>query len=76
MMYEDYFRLRFPPIKHNRKGKDIHNETFNNIPNCIKDHLHVNCLQDGFVIYNDKVLVHKQYVITTIIDYMIPMDFC
>ena len=31
MMYKYYFRLGFPPIKHNKEGKDIHNEIFNNI---------------------------------------------
>ena len=41
-----------------------------------KNCLHVNCLQDGFVMYNDKVLIIKQWVILPISDAMIPVGFC
>ena len=64
------------PIKHNEEGKYIHNKIFNNIPHLFKNHLHVNCIQDGFVMYNDKVSIRKRVVIPTITDYMIPMYYC
>ena len=38
--------------------------------------LHVKFIQDSFVMYNDKVLIHKQEVITHIPDYKIPVYFC
>ena len=40
----------------------------------IKNHLRVNYLQDGFVMYNDKLLIFKQEVIPPIPDYIIPED--
>ena len=65
----------FFPINHIEEAKDIHEEAFNNIPHCIKNHLHVNVIQDGFVMYNGRVLMFKQNVIPKIPDYMIP-EYC
>ena len=62
MMYEYYSCLGFLPIKNNEKGKDIHNHIFNIIPNLIKTRLHVDCLQDGFVMDKNKVVIHKREV--------------
>ena len=58
-MYKYYSRFGFLPIKHNEKGKYIHNEIFNNIPHFIKNRLHVDCLQDGFVMYKNEVILRK-----------------
>ena len=60
MMYKYYQHIGFLQIKHNKEGKYTHNEIFNNIPHLIKNHLHLNSLQDGFFIYTDKVLIHKR----------------
>ena len=46
------------------------------MPHFIKNHLHVDCLQDGFVMYKNKVILFKIEVITPINAYMIPDDFC
>ena len=46
------------------------------MPHLFKNILHVNCLQYGFVIYNDKVLIHKQDAVTPFPDSMILVDFC
>ena len=40
--------------------KTNHNEILNNIPHFIKNRLHVDCLQGGFVMYNNKVILHKR----------------
>ena len=60
MIYQYYYRLGFFPIKHNEEGGNIHNEIFNDIPYSIKNRLHANCLQDGFVIYNGKLIFHER----------------
>ena len=75
-LYKHYSRLIFPPIKYNKERENIHNEVFNKISYFIKNCLHVDCLQDGFVVSNDKVILHKREVITPIPDSMIPVDFC
>ena len=49
MMYSYYYRILFTPIKLNEGVKYIHNEIFNNIPHFIKNHLHGDCIQYGFV---------------------------
>ena len=69
MMYKYYFRLRFIPIIHNKEGKYIHNKIFNNIPHFIKTRLCVNCLQDNFRMYNDKVFILIIEVINPIPNY-------
>ena len=76
MMYKYYYSLGFSPIKHNKEGKDIHNEIFNNILHFIKNRLHVDCIQDSFVMYNNKLILIKREVINPIIYYIIPVDFC
>ena len=76
MMYKYYSLLVFPLIKHNEEGKDIHSEILNDIPHLIKNYLHVNCIQHGLDVCNDKVLISKQEVIPPISNYMIPMDLC
>ena len=53
---------------------EIHNEIFNNIPYLVKDRLHVDYLQDGNVMYNDKVIFLKREVLTHIHESMMPMD--
>ena len=58
-MYKYYYRIEFFPIKTNEEGKDIHDEIFNNIPHLIKTHMRVDCLQDGFVIYTNRVILSK-----------------
>ena len=63
-------------IQTQRGREKIHNEIFNNIPYFIKNRLHVDCLQDSFVIYNDKLILHKREVIFNIPDYMIPVNYC
>ena len=60
IMYQYYSRLGFPQIKQIEEGKYIQNEIFNNIPNFIKNRLHVECIQDSFVMYNDKVILRKK----------------
>ena len=76
MIYKHYSRLGDFPIKQNEEVKDIHNEIFNNILHFIKNCLHVDCLLDGFVMYNNKVIIIEIEIITPIPDSMIPMDFC
>ena len=56
-MYKYYSRLGLISIRKNEEGEDINNEIFNNIPHFIKNILHVNCLQNGFIMYNDKVII-------------------
>ena len=58
-MYKYYSRLWVFLIKSNNEGKYIHNKIFNNIPYFIKNRLHVDCLQDSFVMYNNKVITIK-----------------
>ena len=41
-----------------------------------KNHLHVDCLQDGFVVCTNKVILLKIEVIPTIPVPMIPVDCC
>ena len=74
-MYKYYHYIGLFPIKKNEKGKYIHNKKFNNIPYFIKYRLYVDCLQDGFVMYNDKVISHKRELITHITNSTIPVDF-
>ena len=76
LMYKYYYRLVFFPINHNEEGKKIHNEIFNNIPNFIKNCLNIDCLQGGFVMCNDKVIIFKIEVIRPITYSMITVDFC
>ena len=76
MMYKYYSCIVFNPIKHNEEGKDIYNVIFNNIPHFIKTRLRVDFIQDGFVMYKDKVLIHKRLVITPIPDSITPTDCC
>ena len=59
MIHKYYSCLGIPPIKHNEEGKYIHNEIFNNIPHFIKIRLHVYFFQGGFVMYKNKVTLHK-----------------
>ena len=75
-MYKYHSRLEFLPIKHNEEVKYIHNEIFNNMPHFIKNFLCVDCLQDGFVVYKNKVIIRKIEFIPNILDYMIPAYFC
>ena len=74
MMYKYYSCTGFFPIKHNEEGKDIHSKIFNNIPHLIKNRMHVDFLQDGFVVYKNKLIIRKIEVIPIITDYMIPVD--
>ena len=73
-MYKYSSRLGFSPIKYNGKRKYINNKIFNNIPHFIKNCQHVDCLQDGFVMYNDKVTLCKREVIPHITYSMIPIN--
>ena len=41
-----------------------------------KNHLHVDCFQDVFVMYKNKLIFQKRDVITPIHDSMIPVDCC
>ena len=75
IVYTYYSHLEFPQFKTMRKGKN-YNEMFNNIPHFIKNHLHVDYLQDGFVMYKNEEILLKKEVIPPIPDYMIPEDFC
>ena len=76
MMFKYYSRLGFLPIKRYEEGKYIHNEIFKNIPHFIKKRLHIDCIQDSFVMYKNKEIIRKIEVIPPITDYMIPMDCC
>ena len=58
-----------------RKGWN-HYEIFNNIPHFIKNCIHFGCLQYGFFVYNNKVILCKREVIIPIPDSMIPVYFC
>ena len=60
---------------HNEEVKYIHNEIFNNIPHFIKNRLCFDCLQVGFVVYKNKVVIFKREFIPSIPDYMIPVYF-
>ena len=62
-------------IKHNREGKDVDNEIFNNTPHFIKTRIRVNFIQDGFAVYNDTLLIFQPEFIPLIHGYMIPVDF-
>ena len=46
------------------------------MPYFIKNCLNVNCFQDGFVMYNHKVIIRKREAITTIPYYMILVYCC
>ena len=76
MVYNYYSFIGFLPIKHNEEGKDTHNGIFNNIPYFIKNWININCLQYGFVVYNDKVLICKQEVVPTITGDIIQAYIC
>ena len=76
LMYKYYSHLEFLLIKHNKGEIYIHNEIFNNINHFIKNCLHVDYLQYGFVVYKKKVTVPKIEVIRPKRYSMIPMDFC
>ena len=60
MMYKHCSHLGFFPIKNNEEGKYIQNEIFNNIPHFIKKRLRVDCIQYGFVMYKNNVIVIKR----------------
>ena len=74
MIYKCYSRIGFTPIKHNKEKN--HNEIFNIIPQLTKNRLHVDCLQDGFFMYNNKLILSKVEVINPIPDYLKPEDCC
>ena len=76
MMYKYYSCLGFSPIKLKKEVEDIHNEVFNNIPHFIKNNLHVDCHQDDFFMYRNKVIVWKIEFIPPIIDSKIPIYLC
>ena len=59
VMYKYCSCLGVFPIKHNAEGKYINNEIFNNIPHFIKNRSHANIIQDGFVAYEDKLIMCK-----------------
>ena len=73
-MYTYYYHIVFSSIKQNEEGKYIHNEIFKNIPHFIKNHIHVDFIQDGFVKYRDRLLIQKIEVITPVPGSMIPVD--
>ena len=76
IMYKYYSYLGFHWLRKNEEGKDTQNGIFNNIPYFIKNRHRVNCNQDCFVMYNDKLLIRKIEVIPPILDSMIPVDCC
>ena len=45
------------------------------MPHLIKNSLHINCLKDGFVMYNDKLLIRKRDLIPPVTDSMIQVNF-
>ena len=49
MKYKYYYILGFSPIKHDEEIKYTKLEIFKNIQHLIKTRLHVDCLQDDFV---------------------------
>ena len=57
MMYKYYYFLGFPTIKHNEEGNDIYKEVFQNILHLKNIYIRVNFRHDGFVMYNDNVLI-------------------
>ena len=75
-MYKYYSYLEFLPINTQRGRKKNRNEIFNNIPYFIKNPLHVDRLQDCFVIHNDKLILSKIKVINPINDSTTPVDYC
>ena len=75
MMYKYYSHIGFSLIKHNKEGKDIHNEIFNNIPYFIQKCPQVDFIQDGFVMYKNKVIIFKIEVINPSLGSIIPEDF-
>ena len=75
MMYKYYFRLGFFTIKKKRKEK-IHNEIINNIPQFTRNRLRVHCIQVGFAMYKNKLILHKIEVINPIPYSMAPVNFC
>ena len=58
IMHKYYYCIVFSPIKQDKEEK-THNEIFNNIPNLIKNRLNVDFIQDGFVIFKNKVIIRK-----------------
>ena len=58
-MYKCYSRLVFSQSNTTMNKKD-ENEILNNIPHFIKNRLDVDCIQDGFVMYNDKLIPCKK----------------
>ena len=76
IMYKYHYHIGSFPIKHNYEVKYVHSEIFNNIPYFIKNHLRVDCLQDGFVVYKNKVILRKTEFIPLITNSMIPEDCC
>ena len=76
IIYKYYYHLWFIPIKYNDEWVYIHNEIFNNIKHFLKICLHFDCLRDGFVMYNHKVIFTKREIIPPVPDSMIPVDFC
>ena len=74
MTYKYYSRILFIPIKHIKEGK--YKEVFNNLPHFIKNILHVNCLHNILLVYNDNVLIRKLQAIPPIPYFIIPVDYC
>ena len=54
----------------------MNKEELNKIPHFVKNSLHVNCLCDGFVVYNVKTIIFKYEVITPIRDLASRVHFC
>ena len=75
MISKYYSRLTSPPNQTQRGRKGYPQWNVKNIPHLIKNNLHVNCLQYGFVMYNDEVIIFKREVIPLIPDSMIPAYF-
>ena len=76
MIYKYYSHLGFLSINTQQGRENIHHEIFNNIPHFIKNRLHVNFIQDGFVMYENKVIIRKRKTMSPIPDYMIPLYCC
>ena len=63
-------------IKQNEEVKYIYNGIFNNIPHLFKKLLYANFIQYDFIMFSDRVLIHKREVSTPIPDSRIPVDLC
>ena len=60
MIYKYYYRIGVSSIIINKEGEYIHNKIFNNIPHFTKERLRVGFLQYGFVMYKNKLIIHKR----------------